>query len=130
MPQSIPDILVYGLIVAGFLLFNYVTQRLAAKARRQQQEAELDQLAQAQAAADEPLDYTWGRAGAAPALEVEPPKVPVDIAPAPAVTTIDVSARPHAAARNLLRSRKDLRHAVVLMTVLGPCRALEPYDNR
>jgi len=31
--------------------------------------------------------------------------------------------RPH-----LLRTRRDLRDAVVAMTVLGPCRALQPYE--
>jgi hypothetical protein len=29
-----------------------------------------------------------------------------------------------------LGSRRDLRHAIVLMTILGPCRALERDDGR
>jgi hypothetical protein len=132
MPQSIPDIIVYGVIVAGFLLFNYVLQRRANNARRQQQqEAELDPLAQAQAAAEQPQDYAWGRAPGAAPLPVEPPRVVTyDMAPAAPAGTLDVPARPNAVARSLLRSRKEVRHAIVLMTVLGPCRALEPYDNR
>ena len=28
------------------------------------------------------------------------------------------------------RSKQDLRHAIVVMTVLGPCRGREPYDSR
>jgi hypothetical protein len=37
---------------------------------------------------------------------------------------------PPAATRRLFRTRQDLRHAIVLMTVLGPCRALEPHEQR
>jgi hypothetical protein len=129
---NIPDILVYGLIVAGFLLFNYIVQRLANKTRRQQQQdAELERLAQAQAAAEQPQDYAWGRAPDAAPLPVEPPRaVTYEMAPAMAAVTLDVPARPDAVARSLLRGKKELRHAIVLMTVLGPCRALEPFDHR
>ena len=130
MPQSIPDIVVYGLIVIGFLLFNYVGQWLANKSRRQQQEAELEQLTQAQAAA-EPQDYAWGSASAAAPVPVEPPRVVTyDMAPVAPAGVLDARGRPDAVARSLLRSRTELRRAIVLMTVLGPCRALEPYDNR
>ena len=31
--------------------------------------------------------------------------------------------------RQLIRHRGELRHAIVLMTVLGPCRASQPYDQ-
>ncbi len=31
--------------------------------------------------------------------------------------------------RRLFRHRGELRHAIVLMTALGPCRALQPYDQ-
>ena len=132
MPQSIPDIVFYGLLVAGFLLFNYIVQRLANKSRQQQQQqAELERLAQAQAAAEHPQDYAWGHAPAAAPLPVEPPRVATyEMAPATPTATLDAPARLDAVARSLLRSRQELRHAIVLMTVLGPCRALEPYDRR
>lgn len=131
MPQSIPDIVVYGVIVAAFLLFNYVGQWLANKSRRQQQqEAELERLTQAQAAAEQ-QDYAWGAANGAASLPVEPPTVVTyDMAPAAPAGVLDAPQRPDAFARSLLRSRKELRRAIVLMTVLGPCRALEPYDSR
>jgi hypothetical protein len=29
----------------------------------------------------------------------------------------------------LFHSQRALRHGVVMMTVLGPCRALQPYDK-
>lgn len=31
--------------------------------------------------------------------------------------------------RQLVRYRGELRHAIVLMTVIGPCRALQPYGQ-
>lgn len=38
--------------------------------------------------------------------------------------------RPHGSARRrYFRSRRDMRAAIVHMTVLGPCRALDPYDK-
>jgi hypothetical protein len=37
---------------------------------------------------------------------------------------------PPAVTRRLFRTQEDLRHAIVLMTVLGPCRALEPHERR
>ena len=38
------------------------------------------------------------------------------------------SSRRHSG-RKLIRDRGELRHGIVLMTVLGPCRALQPYDQ-
>jgi hypothetical protein len=121
------ELLVYGLIVLGFLLFNNLMQ--AVKRARQQQEEE---WAQQQRAApppdDEPLEYIWG-----PRPQTDLPAAAAHLKPAPRVEAI--AARPAApsrpaAPRELFRSRQDLRHAVVVMTVLGPCRALEPHDRR
>ena len=115
MPGSASELLFYGLIVAGFLLFNYVTQQLAKKARQEQSEAPPE---------DGPPEDIWGRAPAAPQDTPEPfaPAVPVRSADAPA------RSRRRTTSGSLFRTRKDLRHAVVLMTVLGPCRALRPDD--
>jgi hypothetical protein len=55
-----------------------------------------------------------------PAMPVGTRPVPsVQSAPPPPVTTRRGSARPR------FSDRSDLRHAIVLMAVLGPCRALE-----
>ena len=119
MPGSASELLFYGLIIAGFLLFNYVTQQLAKKARQEQAEA----LPLPPPGAVPPEDI-WGRAPAAAPATPEPvaPAVPVRRAEAPA------QPRRRMTSGILFRTRKDLRHAVVLMTVLGPCRALRPDD--
>ncbi len=118
MPKSASELLLYGLLIAGFLLFNYVMQRLSKKAQQEQAEA----LPPPPGAG--PPEDIWGRASAVPPATPEPvaPAVPAQRAEAPA------QPRRRTASGILFRTRKDLRHAVVLMTVLGPCRALEPHD--
>jgi hypothetical protein len=39
------------------------------------------------------------------------------------------SRRRHAIKRSLFRTRRDLRRTIILMTVLGPCRAVEPPER-
>jgi hypothetical protein len=117
--QGFPVELLYVLAFAGFILFNYLVSRAA---RRRQQE---EQAAQPPPPAEqeEPLeeDY-WGRT---------PPSAP---APAPAIVVSQpISAAPPPPrrlhpARALLNDKRDLRRAVVLMMVLGPCRAQEPLE--
>ena len=127
MPKSASELLLYGLLIAGFLLFNYVMQRLAKKARQQPEQEWGQQQEAAPSPEDEPLEDIRGRrpranlpAAAAP---VEPARCVAAIAAAPAPPPPR-----RTAAGPIFRSRKDLRHAVVLMTVLGPCRALKPDD--
>ncbi len=115
MPKSTSELLLYGLLIAGFLLFNYVMQRLSKKAQQEQAEA------LPPPPGDGPPEDIWGRAPAAPPATPEP-AVPAQRAEAPA------QPRRRTASGILFRTRKDLRHAVVLMTVLGPCRALEPHE--
>jgi hypothetical protein len=120
MGKSGSELLVYGLIIAGFLLFNYLAQKLAKKAREQQEAAEHEAAEAPPVAQEDTLEDIWGRL---PVTAVQPP----EHRPAPRVAP--PPGRP-AATRRLFRNRQDLRHAIVLMTVLGPCRALEPPDPR
>lgn len=126
MQGSSSQLLIYGLVIAGFLLFNYFMQRMSQRAQEQER-------AQAREAAspqpeDEPLEDIWSRSRASVAAPPEP--MPVDaLAPAPdAEAPADAPRKAHrsAAARRLFRTRQDLRRGVVIMTVLGPCRALDP----
>jgi hypothetical protein len=120
--RSGSDLLIYVLIIAGVLLFNYVMQQLAKKARQQQEEqAGGAQAESSPPSEDEPLEDIWGRP---PPLETVGPAARAPRVEAPAVP------ERRAAAGLLFRTRHDLRHAVVVMTVLGPCRALEPPDSR
>jgi hypothetical protein len=121
------QLLTYGLLVGGFLLFNFLLQRAVQRARERQaleqakeQEAELR-------ADDSPIDAGWGRQppeGLRRAAPSEPTARRVETRAAESVSL------PRRRAQNLFRSRRDLRHAIVVMTVLGPCRALEPHDRR
>ena len=120
------ELLIYGLIFLGFLLLNNVMQAVK-RARQQQEEERAQRQESAPPPEDEPLEYIWGRRPQpdlpAAATHLEPaPRV--EIAAPPAVSP----RRP--APTSLFGSRQDLRHAIVVMTVLGPCRALEPDDRR
>jgi len=123
MGKSGSELLVYGLIIAGFLLFNYLARRLAQKAREQQEAAERAAAQAPPAEAEGELEDVWGRSPAVqPAtIHAREPRAPVPVVASP----------PPAATRHrLFRTRQDLRRAIVLMTVLGPCRALEPHEQR
>ena len=121
------DLLIYGLIFLGFLLFNNVVQAVK-RARQQQEEERAQQQEAAPPPEEEPLEYIWGRRP-----QADLPAAAAHLEPAPRVEAIAAppAASPRRAVpRALFHSREDLRRAVVVMTVLGPCRALEPHDQR
>lgn len=124
------NLLIYGLFIAAYLLFNFLMQQLAAKRARQQRERVQQEQAQQDAlmtSADEPLDELWGRGGQHEeahenVVTVEPARKRVE-------TTAGAAPAPRLSPTALLRSRQSLRDAIVVMTVLGPCRALDPHDR-
>jgi hypothetical protein len=123
------ELLLYGLFVVGILVFNYLMQQAAKRAREQQeQEQAQQQQATPSPPEDEPLEDIWGHRRQAnlpaTAAPVEPPRRVEPVATSPAIALRRI------APRALFRSKQDLRHAIVVMTVLGPCRALEPHDRR
>ncbi len=122
MNKFSPDLLIYILIIGGVLLFNFLTQRAAA---RRQQEEEAAKQAEPPAP-DEPLPDIWGSAQTAPAAEPQPVALPVParVRAAPLVAA-EVRHR-RSAARSLLKGTRNLQRAMVVLTVLGPCRAMEP----
>ena len=110
--------LVELLFVLGFLalvLFNYLAQRAAR--RREQQEKTQTVVTPGPPSVEEELpEELWGRTAAPP-----PPPAPVLVsrsAPPPAPRRLHP-------VRALLNDKRDLRRAVVLMMVLGPCRGQE-----
>jgi hypothetical protein len=116
--ERLPVELLYVLGFIAIVLHNYFVLRAA---RRRQQE----EVAQAQPAppVEEALpEDVWGRT---------PAPTPV-VAPPPA--TLPIAAQPPAPRRThpvraLLHDKRDLRRAVVLMMVLGPCRSQEPPER-
>jgi hypothetical protein len=122
--ERFPVELLYVLGFIAIVLFNFIAQRAA---RRRQQEEE----AQAQPAPapveEELLEDVWGRTPA-------PAPAPAPVA-APLPAALPIAAQPPAPrrihpVRALLHDKRDLRRAVVLMMVLGPCRAQEPPERR
>jgi hypothetical protein len=115
--ERFPVELLYVLGFLALVLFNYFAQRAAR--RREQQEKAQTAVAPARPSVEEELpEELWGRT-------VTPP------APPPASVLVRRSAPPPAPrrlhpVRALLNDKRDLRHAVVLMMVLGPCRGQEP----
>jgi hypothetical protein len=121
--ERFPAELLYVLAFLAIILFNFIAQR-AARRRQQQEQAEEPVPPEPVPAKDPPLEDVWGRTGApAPAAVVAPRPAP------PAVRTAPPLPRRLHPVRALLRDRRGLRRAVVLMMVLGPCRAQEPPEG-
>lgn len=123
------NLLIYGLFIAGYLLFNFLMQQVARRARQQRERAQQEQAQQGAVltSADGPLDDLWGRGGQQEETHehvatVEPARKPVE-------TLAGTAPAPRLSPNTLLRSRQSLRDAIVVMTVLGPCRALDPHDR-
>jgi hypothetical protein len=119
-----PVEIIYVLVFLGFVLFNVLTQMAR---RRQQSEAQAGEPRDAadeppSPAADEPLEDIWGRVPPPAPVTVPPPVAAPHAAPA-------LPRRVHPV-RALLKDKRDLRRAVVLMMVLGPCRSQEPPERR
>lgn len=115
------DLLIYGLLALAFLLFNLLPQWL--KHRRERNDA----------AAAEPipqpgggLDAQWGRV---PLPRARAPSAESASKHAPR-TRAEQPVRPRMRQVPRLRSPKDLRDAIVLTAILGPCRAREPYGSK
>lgn len=118
--QGFPVELLYVLAIIGFVLFNILGQRAAR--RRQREEAAQAPAETAQAPAEEQLlEDIWGRT---PVPAPQGALVPTQPLAPPAPPRV-VERRMHPV-RALLKDPRDLRRAVVLMMVLGPCRAEEP----
>ncbi|MCL4744047.1 MAG: hypothetical protein KJZ83_01410 [Burkholderiaceae bacterium] len=134
------ELLVYVVIFIAVAAFNYVMKMLAQRARQMQerQQAAQEELRRQSMGDDEPeageLDAGWGRSGqAAMPAAAEAPEAPASRPAAPraagAVRAASARSARRSAATELLRSRENLRNAIVVMAVLGPPRALKPHDQ-
>lgn len=120
------QLLIYGLLIGGILLFNFLLQRVVQRVREREA---LQQAGQQEAEPHEeqaPIDTGWGRRQPE-ALRRAAPSEPL----ARRVEAMTAGAeRSPRRTHKVFGSRRDLRHAIVVMTVLGPCRALEPHDRQ
>jgi hypothetical protein len=113
--ERFPVELLYLLGFLALVLFNYLAQR-AARRREQQAKAQAA-VAPVPPSVEEQLpEELWGRTAT-------PPPAPAPV-PVPRPTPAPAQPRLHPV-RALLKDKRDLRRAVVLMIVLGPCRAEE-----
>ena len=127
--NSLPTELIYVLAFAAVLLFQYLMKRFGPQQQPDEapQEAPLSQ--EKPAAQEEFLPDFWGRA---PAAAVSPVAAASDIrfgrSEAPSATVTLPGRR--FSRRSLIGSKQAVQNAIVIATILGPCRAYEPHDVR
>ncbi len=115
--QSLPEGLVYVLLFGAVLLFQYLMKRFGPQAQAPQVDPDLETHAQEQAlpevsAVSIASDARFECAESPPALPARPVR------------------RTRRFSRTVLMgTRRDVQNAVVIATVLGPCRAFEPHDS-
>ena len=131
--KNIPEELIYVLIFGAILLFQYLMKRFGPQQQPDEapQEAPLPQ--EKPAAQEEFLPDIWGRAPAVPA--VSPVTAASDIrfgrSEAPGATVMLPGRRSRRFSRRaLMGNRREVQNAIVIATILGPCRAYEPHDIR
>lgn len=139
---GLSEFVVYGLLFAAIIGFNILKQVLGGRRDQKRRQARAERPAPQPASQPEPMETQWGRT-----LEPEPVALAVPVLPLEVVSAREREslrqARLAAAAqekavqqvaragsrRRLFRTREELRQGIVLMTVLGPCRALQPHDQ-
>ncbi|MCW5644173.1 MAG: hypothetical protein KIT63_18890 [Rhodoferax sp.] len=137
--------LLFGLLFLAVVGFQVLKQFLAARAaqrrRQQQMQAGAGVPQPSYDVEPEPLELTesdWGRAPEPLPVTELPLEVQLALKPRPerqrdaapaAPRRTDATQQRRRARHRLFHSQRALRHGVVMMTVLGPCRALKPYDQ-
>ena len=116
-----PTELIYVLIFAAIVLFQYLVKRFAPQEQEQQQQesAQDEQAAQYEEEA-RPVQMPFPAADAAVGH--------FGRSAAPSVSP--ALSRRRFSRRSLLGSRREVQNAIVIATILGPCRAFEPHDSR
>ena len=116
--KGLPEELIYVLMFGAVLLLQYLMKRFGPQ-------PEPPPIPQ-----DEPIPEIPEREQAAP--EVSPVSAASDTrfgrSRAPEAST--ALARRRFSRRSLMGNRRDVQNAVVIATILGPCRAFEPHDVR
>ena len=121
--NTVSEMLIAVLIVIAIVLFALLGPRLA-RWQQEQERLRRESLAREQSrTAIEP----HARPGAA---AYRPPSGAADSSGRPNAVAVPAGARHGSTARAYLADRSKLRQAIIVATVLGPCRAQEPQDNR
>ena len=121
--KSFPPELIYVLIFVAIMLFQFMMKKLGQKVQQEQQEQQ--EFMPDEDLLEYPEEVT--QTAAVPSI------------PKPVVGTFGLAAAPKAvlplarrrfSRRSLMGTRREVQNAVVIATVLGPCRAFEPHDVR
>ena len=131
--DSFPTELIYVLIFGAILLFQYLMKRFGPQQQPDEAPQEAPLAQEKPVAQEEFLPDIWGRASAVPA--VSPLAAASDIrfgrseAPGATVTLPGRRSR-RFSRRALMGNRREVQNAIVIATILGPCRAYEAHDIR
>ena len=115
--KGLPEELIYVLIFAAILLLQYLMKRFGPQQQQQSPQDEPDpEFPEQEQATPEtsPVstasDIRFGRSGAPSASTALPQR--------------------RFSRKSLMGNRRDVRNAIVIAAILGPCRAFEPHDVR
>ncbi len=128
--KGIPSELFYALIFVGVILYQFMMRRRAAMTEqaRQDEQQLRQQEVEPQGTVDNFLDF--GRLEQpAPAAATPPPVTVRSLIPVLANVASAASARRprrRFSRQALLGNRRDVQNAVVIATILGPCRGMDP----
>jgi hypothetical protein len=106
------------LVLLAFILFPFLNWLLQRMQRRFESQAPRQPPAQ-------PAPRTFAKPS-----PIEVITLPMERMPSVKVADTLLSRRKQFIKRSLFRSRGDLRRAIILMTVLGPCRANDTPDDQ
>ena len=115
--KGLPEELIYVLIFAAILLFQYVMKRFGP----QQQQQSPQEEPVAEIPEQEPATLKTSSVSTASDIRFGRPGSPS------ASTTLS---QRRFSRKSLMGNRRDVQNAVVIATILGPCRAFEPHDVR
>ncbi len=115
--KSFPPELIYVLIFAAIVLFQYLMKRFG-----QQQQPQFPQ--------DERLAQIPEEVKEPPAASSVSSVAVGHFNRAEAASASFALPRRRFARRSLMGTRREVQNAIVIATILGPCRAFEPHDVR
>ena len=115
--NSFPTELIYVLVFGAILLFQYVMKRFGPQQQPQfPQDEPVPEIPEQEQATPETSsvstasDIRFGRSGSPSASTTLPQR--------------------RFSRKSLMANRRDVQNAIVIATILGPCRAFEPHDVR
>ena len=119
--NTVSEVLISVLIVVAIVLFNFLAPRLA-RWQQEQEKMRREALARDQS-------HATSQATVQPIIAAYQPLAgAADFGVQPGAVTGLAARRRGSTVRSYLADRSKLRQAIIVATVLGPCRAHEPQD--